>query len=195
MMALNDLSLADDGLGRWEQEANPRLANRKLGGKRYFLRTLLSHVFEALAIIKEIMGDVELRSAVDTCDATTQASFEKLVTFLGSDDYKLLLKIRNNLAFHYGARIVQQSIVHLAEKIPNKLISCSMGDEAINWHFVPGEWVENDIIVRAIFAIEDADKETVQSKTNEITVRLHDIVQSLADFGGHFIKSHCQVNV
>lgn len=195
MMALNDISLADDGMGRWQAEEDRRLKYWKTGARRYFLRTLLGHVFEALGIVREIAGDADLMRAVEGCDARTQASFAKLQEFLKSADYRLLLRIRNNLAFHYDDKLVARSIKLLAERFPRKLISCSLGNEAIHWHFMPGEWVENDVIVRAIFGIADVDEKVAQEKTDEIVVRIHSTASILADFAGHFIKATCQENV
>lgn len=195
MMALNDVSLSDDGMGRWKNEENERLKNWKTGAQRFFLRTLLAHIFEALAIIREIVNDAELMKVVEGSDAATRSSFEKLRKFIDSADYKFLKRIRNNLAFHYDGKVVQRSVENLAGRFPRKLISCSLGDEAIDWHFTPGEWVENDIIVRAIFGIDAVDEKVAQEKTDEIIVRIHELAYSLADFGGHFIKANCQENV
>jgi hypothetical protein len=70
---------------------------RAQGGKMYFARVQMAHIFEAMGDIEDITKSCELQETVDRCDSMTRRSFEKLVKFLNSKDYDILLRIRNNL--------------------------------------------------------------------------------------------------
>jgi hypothetical protein len=57
---------------------------------------LMAHIYEALSIIEDIQQDTKLRAAVQQCEAKTRSSFDAVAAFLGTDDYEMLLRIRNN---------------------------------------------------------------------------------------------------
>jgi hypothetical protein len=48
--------------------------------------------------------------AVQQCDAKTRASFDAIVVFLGTDDHKMLLRIRNNTSFHYDGKLAVKAL-------------------------------------------------------------------------------------
>src|SRR5262249_21225146 len=122
------------------------------------------------------------------------------MAFMKSDDYKLLRRIRQNIGFHYGAKVVLQSLERLEKRAQKKReekkyvkdnFALTLGDEALD--FKPTEWVENDIVVQGIFDLpEDEEPADVQAKTDDIVVRLHNIAAVFADFAGHFIKHHAK---
>jgi len=72
MMAMNDIAMADEGLGEWTATADRRKVFRQNGGRLYYGRMLMAHVYEALSIIKDIQKDTKLRAAVQKCDAKTR---------------------------------------------------------------------------------------------------------------------------
>jgi hypothetical protein len=53
MMTLNDMEMADVGLREWTTTQERRKLFRQ-GGRIYYLRMLMGHLYEALSIIKEI---------------------------------------------------------------------------------------------------------------------------------------------
>ena len=79
-----------------EQTEDRKKDVRRNGGKLYYGRMMMAHVYEALHIIEEIKGSAQLRAAVDRCDSKTGASFNAVAKFLDTDDYKVLCRIRNN---------------------------------------------------------------------------------------------------
>src|SRR3954463_6556816 len=96
MMVLQDFALANDAMEKWRTEEHPKLQERKRGAARYFLRLQVSHMFEACEIIKnEMEASDELKQAVEACDPQTNKSYRAVLKFLKSDDYKLMLRIRN----------------------------------------------------------------------------------------------------
>jgi hypothetical protein len=104
-MAMNDIGMANDGLGEWTTTLrNPKKKARQNGGRLYYGRMLMSHVFEALDIIKEIRGNSKLMDAVRASDPQTRASFDAVVKFLSSPDFGLLAQIRNSASFHYDKK-------------------------------------------------------------------------------------------
>lgn len=193
MMALQDFALADHSMGTWKAEEDHKLQDRKVGAVRYFLRLQLSHVFEAFEIIKEIEEQCELRAAVDACDRQTVKAYQTVIEFMKGDDYNLLLRIRNNIGFHYGRKVALQSLKRL-EKRPNKNGALTIGNEALTWYFEPTEWVENDVIVHGIFGLpEDEEPTDLSAKTDDIVMRLHNIAHAFGDFAGYFIKGHAKI--
>src|SRR5262245_35625540 len=104
MMAMNDIAMANEGLGEWTATTDGKKVFRQDGGRLYYGRMLMAHVFEALSIIKDIQKDTKLRAAVHKCDAKTRSSFEVVAKFLGTDDYRKLLRIRHNVSFHYDRK-------------------------------------------------------------------------------------------
>ena len=56
MMALNDIAMANEGLGEWTFTQEPRKLARQNGGRLYYGRMLMAHVYEALSIIEEIQN-------------------------------------------------------------------------------------------------------------------------------------------
>ena len=202
MMALQDFALANHAMGTWKEQEDPKLKDRRIGAARYFLRLLQSHILEAFGIIEEIEASPELLAAVEACDTQTKKSFAALQQFRTSDDYKLLLRIRNNIGFHYGGKVVLQALERIQKRLTLKreqkkkvddLAAITLGREALDWHFVPTEWVENDIIIRGIFQIPEGDDTADEQKsTDEIVMRLHDIAAAFGDFAGYFIKQHAK---
>lgn len=192
MMALNDFAIANDGMGRWQAEEKPSLQDRRTSASRYFLRQLMAHLFEALEIVREIRDTATYRRAVDICDAETRASFEKLVAFLDTDDYKMLLRIRNNVAFHYDQKVAVKSLQRLAIQFPGKNVTYTLGHDLINWRFAPAELVENDLVVREIFKIPDGDPADQQKSTDDVVVRIHGMAEVFGDFAGYFVKQHAK---
>jgi hypothetical protein len=43
-----------------------------------------------------------LKAEVDKCDDKVKAAFAAVAAFIDSDDYKMMLRVRNDTAFHYG---------------------------------------------------------------------------------------------
>jgi hypothetical protein len=96
-MAMNDIGMANNGLGEWTARLrNPTKKARQSGGRLYYGRMLMSHVFEALDIIKEIRSNSKLMAAVRASDPQTRASFSAVAKFLSSRDFGLLAQIRNS---------------------------------------------------------------------------------------------------
>jgi hypothetical protein len=87
MMALNDMEMADEGLREWTTTQDRRKLFRQ-GGRIYYLRMRMGHVYEALFIIKEIQNGPELKAIVQACDPMTRSSFDEVATFLTTADYK-----------------------------------------------------------------------------------------------------------
>lgn len=188
MMALNDLTLTNDALEYWHGDLNASRANRQVGAKMYFVRLRLSHIFEALKIIENIRDTPALRAAVDQCDQPTQASFERVVNFIGSEEYKFLVLIRNNITFHYSERRTQNALREIAGAWRDLPLTISMGELPIDWYFEPGDRIVDRIVVRNIFNIPaGAD---VRPAVDEIVNRLHDVIAIFADFAGYFIRHH-----
>jgi hypothetical protein len=188
MMALNDMSLANDSLAQWHDEQPRNRRGRQTGAKMYFLRVLISHTFEALEIVKQIRDTPELTSAVEQCDAQTQSSFAAVVKAIGADDYKRMLRIRNDISFHYGRKIVERGLEEIATEHPDVAVAMTVGSETILWHFEPADLVVDRIVCRKIFDIPKGSD--LSEEIGVIVDRIQRIGEQLTDFAGHFIRHH-----
>jgi hypothetical protein len=81
MMAMNDIGVANDALQEWDQTQSRKKKARQNGGKLYFGRIQMAHIYEALLIIEEIKQTASLVRAVERCDIRTQRSFDSLSIF------------------------------------------------------------------------------------------------------------------
>lgn len=185
MAVINDMSLAADALRRWMEDAGKSREHRQRGARIYFMRLQLSHIFEAMTIVEEIRDNPNLMKAVDRSDGFTKKGFARLLAFIGSPEYRMIARIRNNLTFHYDPKTIERALTSLVAKHPDASGSMSLGDEPHNWFFEPGDMVGDRAAVREIFKVpEGAD---VTAETDKIVMRLHEIVQMFGGFAGSLI--------
>lgn len=185
MAVINDMSLAADAQRRWTEDALKEREHRQRGAKIYFMRLQISHIFEAMTIVREIRDNPDLMKAVDRSDGYTRKSFARLLAFLRSPEYSLMARIRNNLTFHYDPKTMERALASLVAKHPDATGSMSLGDDPHNWFFETGDMVGDRAVVREIFKVpESAD---VAAETDKIVMRLHEIVQLFGGFAGSLI--------
>jgi hypothetical protein len=186
MMVINDMSLAMDALRRWTEEPIDQRRHRERGAKIYFIRLQVSHIYEAMTIVKEIRDSPTLMKAVDSSDLFTKRGFDRLITFMGSPEFqKVMGRIRNNLTFHYDPKTIDRAMQSLITKFPEASGTMSLGDEPHNWFFEPGDMVGDRAAVREIFKVpEGAD---VREETDKIVMRLHHIIETFGGFAGSLI--------
>lgn len=190
MMACNDFSLANESLGRWRNPQTKKEEVRAQGAARYFLRLQVSHICEALDIVDEIERSTVLRAALESTDERTKASFEKLKKFKSSPIYRTIKLIRNKVGFHYDSDWAKKALQRIAADHPDLQSSITMGEEALDWYFEPGDLVEDSIVVRQIFKIQrEAD---VRTETDKILTELQRVAETFGDFAGYFVKHHCK---
>jgi hypothetical protein len=129
-----------------------------------------------------------LSDAVAACDPHTRQSFDMIAGFIGTEDHKKMMRVRNNLTFHYDEGAVRGALRNAAMEHPDLPLEISMGDETIDWFFEPADRIIDRIVVRDIFGVApDAD---VRAEVDEVVVRLHGIMKAFADFAGYFIWHH-----
>jgi hypothetical protein len=161
MIVMNDIGLTNSQMPEWEKTDDPKKKLRARGAVLYFGRIQSAHLFEALSIIKEIADDPELLKRVDQCDRQTVNAFRVAQGFIGSDDYRLLAKMRNVAAFHYDAKLSVRRLISLVEKYPTHVSGISMGSETLDWYFELGDVIIDGIVIRDVFGIgEEEDIKT-----------------------------------
>jgi hypothetical protein len=188
MMAMNDIALANEGLSDWTNTTDRRRLPRQTGARLYYGRMLMAHVFEALSIIEDIQRDASLQAAVQQCDDKTQSSFNAVAAFLGTNDHKMLLRIRNNASFHYDRKLAIKALDQIDKSYPNHRFTYSLGSDPLDWYFELGDLVTDRIVVRDIFkAPNNAD---VRAAIDPILLRLHTMAGAFSDFAGYFVRHH-----
>ena len=186
MMVINDMSLAMDAQRRWTDDAKQERKHRERGAKIYFIRLQISHIYEAMQIIREIRDSPELMKAVDRSGSNTKRGFAELLTFISSPEFeKVMGRIRNNLTFHYDPKTIERALSSLVTKHPGTRGSMSLGDEPHHWFFEPGDMVGDRAAVREIFQVPDGAD--VLAEADKIVIRLHRIIQMFGGFAGSLI--------
>jgi hypothetical protein len=84
----------------------------------YFGRVQSAHLFEALNIISEIKSDAELRARVERCCKPITDFFDTRASFPGSNDHRMMAKMRTVVAFHYDSKLAMRTLKGLVEKDP-----------------------------------------------------------------------------
>lgn len=187
MMALNDLAMANEGLGEWTTTKERRKLARQNGGRLYYGRMMMAHVYEALSIIECIQNSPKLKALVDECDPETRSSFDAVAAFLKTDDYGMLLRIRNNAAFHYDGKLAWRAVRQIDRKFPDHGSTYSLGHDPLDWYFQLGDLVLDRIVVLDIFKAPEDEK--LRAAIDPILARMHTMANAFRDFAGHFIIS------
>jgi hypothetical protein len=189
MMVMDDIGITNSSMVEWEKTDDPKKKARWRGGVLYFGRVQSAHLFEALSIIDEIKKDKDLMAAVDRADPTTKTSFETVAKFLDGDDYRMMAKMRNVVAFHYDPKLTLRRLQKLVEKSPDHFTMYSLGSETLDWYFELGDLIADEITIREVFQIsESAD---IEKAALEILDRLHKMATAFTDFAGYFIRACC----
>lgn len=185
MQIINDMAVVNDSLREWNFTKDNKRLVRKANGNLFFVRLQMAQVFEALSIIAEIRNSDVLRAEVEKCEKRTQDCFDKVCKFLTSSDYQKLLRVRNNVGFHYDGKLAERSVKELAEKFPEDTSSMSIGSDPLDWYFELGDKVTERIVIRHIFQIPE--REDAKKESNAIGNRIFDMAEQLAEFAGYFI--------
>lgn len=188
MMSVNDIGVANAALNEWFHTEEKRKAARRDGGKLYFGRMQMGHIYEALLIIDEISKDSALRAYVARCDKKTIASFGVVEKFLKTPDYKMLLRLRNNAAFHYDAKLTVRYLQHIVDEASDHTSPYSLGTEPLDWYFPIADLVVDQIVVREIFGVKGYER--FEEQRDEVMRRLNDMAIAFMDFSGHFIRQN-----
>jgi hypothetical protein len=189
MIAMNDIGITNSSMAEWEKSDDPQKKARWRGGVLYFGRVQSAHLFEALSIIDEIKSDKNLIAVVDKADQTTRRSFEIISKVLGSNDHKILAKMRNVVAFHYEPKLTMRRLRKLVEKWPDHSTMYSIGNETLEWHFELGDLIVDEITIFEVFKIaEGAD---IQKAAIEVLDRQHKIGTAFCDFAWYFVRACC----
>jgi len=186
MIAQNDIAIANEGLREWTYTTEQKKLARQTGGRLYYGRMLMSHIYEALKIIQDIQNNTRLCEAVQKCDAKTRESFAAVAVFLKTSDFPKLRRIRQNVGFHYDAKLAIRALKQIDRKFPGHRFTYSLGHEPLDWYFELGDLVVDRIVVRDIFAApEGAD---VRTAIDPILMRTHTMATAFSDFAGYFIR-------
>ena len=189
MIAMNDIGVTNSSMVEWENTDDPKKTVRWRGGVLYFGRVQSAHLFEALSIINEIKKDKDLMTAVEGADRATQQSFEAVAKFIDGDDYKMMAKMRNVLAFHYEPKLTLRRLQKLVEKWPSHSTMYSLGSDTLDWYFELGDLIADEITIWDVFKVpENAD---IRKGAIEVLDRLHKIGTAFTDFAGYFIRACC----
>lgn len=191
MQVVNDMGIVNDSLRDWSTTTDRQRAGRRGGARAFFARVQMAYVYEALLIIQEIAKDPALKAEVEKCEKKTQDSFATVCAFLETSDFKKLLRIRNNVGFHYDAKLAERAVKEIAEKLPEDMSSMTLGQDPLDWYFQLGDKVTERIVVRHVFEVaEGAD---IAKESDKIGGRIFDMAQLLADFAGYFIWEHTKL--
>jgi hypothetical protein len=189
MMAVNDMGIADDGLRHWSGPQPPGRQDRAPRARSYFVRLQMAHAFEGLKVIGKIARTPDFMKLVEKCDAQTLAAFKRLMTFIGTDEYKAMRRMRNAITSHYLAEPIAEAIDRQVDKFPDAALSMSIGSHTLDWHFEPGDQIVDSIIVRHAIGIQSYP--VVSAEIDDVASRLQTIAEDLMNFSGYFVPRYC----
>jgi hypothetical protein len=190
MLCNNDLSIVSNSLDEWSATKDQRKLGRKNGACLYFVRVLLSHVYEALLIIQEISRSPVLRAAVDTCDDETITSFKLVEGFALSKEMKSLRALRNRATFHYDLALPVTCLGEIAEYDPDGSFSYEQGRESLDWHFALADSVMDRMIVRKVYGLDVPKSPERREKLNAISLREQEVATAFTNFAAHFVRHY-----
>jgi hypothetical protein len=149
---------------------------------------LISHVFEGLSVISKIKSEAELMKIVEGSSRPTKLAFKKCAAVIGTERYKLMKRVRNDVGFHYLDKTVRAAIASQKEKVPDLALFLSVGSETLEWYYQPGDRIIDSAIVRNVFEIsEEAD---VQKEVDRLMHDMQTVGDYLAEFAGYFIMEN-----
>jgi hypothetical protein len=188
MLSVNDIALAADANDQWAETGDRKRVGMRNAARGYFVRVLLSHVYEGLLIVEEISRSANLRSAVDECDKQTISAFLFLEDVVKSREIKVFHALRNRATFHYDRQLPLLSFEEIAEKQPERQWSCSVGSAPLDWRFELADAVVDRMMIREIFRLRGQRGPERTAKTEELAVRLQDISHRFTEFAFHFVR-------
>jgi hypothetical protein len=191
MIAVNDIALAADANDMWAETTEQRRAYRKPFARMYFIRVLMSHIYEGLKIIEEINNSPVLRAAVEKCDAPTQGEFKELVAILNSTERRHnLYRFRNKATFHYDPKEIAKHLRAVIAHDPKATWAFSEGSTARDWHFELGDAVIDRMVIRYVFDADEDRNPARAMKVAAIATRLHQISTTFTAFASRFVERH-----
>lgn len=188
MLAMNDIGIANDALGSWMKEQEGVRKDRQRGAMMYFVRMLISHVFEALTVINKINTTPELLKVVELSHKPTQEAFRRCTAVIGTNKYKTMKDLRSGFGFHYLDGPVRDAIKSQHEKAPTIQLALSVGHDPLEWYYEPGDRIVDSALVRGIFKIPDGAE--VQKEVDRLIHEIQSVGDDLAEFAGHFIMEN-----
>jgi hypothetical protein len=188
MLSVNDIALAADANDQWAETGDRKRAAMRNAARGYFVRVLLSHVYEGLLIVQEISRSANLRSAVDECDKQTISAFRFLEHVVKSHEMKVFHAPWNRATFHYDRQLPLLSFEEIAEAEPERQWSCSAGSEPLDWRFEVADAVVDRMMIREVFRLRGPRGPERTAKTEELATQLQDISHRFTEFAFHFVR-------
>lgn len=188
MLAVNDVSIANDALGQWMGEQTGVRQTRAKSAKMYFVRVLIGHVFEALQVINKIKTTPELMRVVDAAPRPIRRHFDACAKVIGTNDYLLMRAMRNDASFHYLDKTVRDAIASQEIKGPDIPLALQVGDTTLDWYCEPGERIIDSVVVRGVLAIPEGT--AVQPAVDNLIHRMQQVGDNLMHFSGYFIMEY-----
>jgi hypothetical protein len=188
MMSVNDIAMVNGALFDWDAAEERRKQGRKGGGKLYYSRMQMGHIYEALSIIDEIGKTASLLDLVEKCDDKTICSFRQLQAFVNSTDFAILRRVRNNAAFHYDGKLALRNLRDIVNKSPRHQSLYTLGMEPLDWYFEIADLILDRLVVTDICNIPDGPNRIAQSDV--IMERFEIMANAFTDFAANFISNY-----
>jgi hypothetical protein len=189
MMALNDMTLANYCSHEWDSSTDAKKQTRLLGAKLYFGRMLMAHLREAMDTIEEIYNSADLMKSVDACGSSTRGKFDKIAAYLNTDEFKKIVRLRNNTGFHYSGKLAMRALTEFATT-PNDLSLCMRGSSPLDRYYELGDKVTDMVVIKEVFDIPFDPN--MRAGIEEMLSRLFDVIAAFGDFAGDFIHHHAR---
>lgn len=197
MMACNDLTTANQALGKCREETGERTDYIRRGAQLYFVRVQMSHLHEALKVIREIQKYPALSSLVDECPGGAAESFAWLLNFaeggIHEKEFRNYVElVRHKVTFHYDPRKVASALADRARRRGDTAHYMTIADDIRRVRFQVADDVVNTLVCHHIWGIKPTGE--TQIEADRIAEFGFQIFKRLLDFAGTFITRYIERN-
>jgi len=138
-----------------EKDIPPLRRHLRIDAQQYFVRLMVSHLHEVLALIKEFRKHPDLERILRQCSREALMGFQALSDCLpGGPDSKLfgaqLTRLRNTLSFHYDADHITNALARLANDSTHPPAMITMGADYYLSRFNLSDRVCDSILVHQV---------------------------------------------
>jgi len=188
MAICNDFQLANEAMARWLDRESRRDSHRRSGALQYFMRLQVSHVFEALSVLKKVESSRGLMNEIARLSTVGQEAFRRVTEPTARERFRgIAVRIRNNLTFHYekSGRSFEKAIRDRASRPEGRYSSITSGTSLTGWRFRVADDLIDSITARQIFGI--SPEEDLRAASDEVATALFEYVRDFVNFSAELI--------
>lgn len=197
MIAANDILMANWNAMEWAEDKRtpPLRRHLRIGAQQYFVRLMVSHLHESLALIEEFRNQQDLMNILKRCSLEARKGFEAMCDCLpGGGDSKLfglqVTRLRHKLSFHYDAQHVRLALEKLADDSTRPPAAITMGADYYLSRFNLADRVCDSILVHQILqsVAGNTDREKLETFMDFVNQKCLAYLYFAREFAGTYFS-------